>query len=304
MIQRKRRDRGKGIAATINASGYRLRACQEKGPREGDLRIGSRKVYRAFELLSEGGKRFAGFEEAGQRFFEQQAGSVRKKIGDYVRDGVLDGNDVISDWFGQIQADVFISHSHADKELAVSLAGWLSQKMSLRPFVDSYVWGHADELLREIDKDHCWSDEREVYDYNARNRSTSHVHMMLSTALTQMIDNTECIIFLNTPQSFKNESLKLSRPTQLAAEQETSSPWIYAELVATQCLRTKLQRKVLTEDSVRKAEASLESLDVRYRARTAHLTPLDDQRVTRWEATGSRGIAALDALYEMFPRGR
>jgi hypothetical protein len=262
------------------------------------------EMYRTFELLSEGGTRFADFEEAGQRFFNQQANTVRKKIGDYVREGVLDGNDVISDWFGQIQADVFISHSHADKDIAVSLAGWLNEKMGLRPFVDSCVWGHADKLLREIDKVHCWSEERGVYDYDARNRSTSHVHMMLSTALTQMIDNTECIIFLNTPQSFKNESLKSIRPSQLAAEKETSSPWIYAELVATQCLQITLKRRVLTEDSIRKAEASLESLNVRYRARTAHLTPLDDQRVTRWESTRSRGVAALDALYEMFPRGR
>lgn len=40
-----------------------------------------------------------------------------------------------------------------------------------------------------------------TYDYNLRNYTTSHVHMMLATALTEMIDNTECIMFYNTPNS-------------------------------------------------------------------------------------------------------
>jgi len=40
-----------------------------------------------------------------------------------------------------------------------------------------------------------------IYDYELRNYTTSHVHMMLSTALTEMIDNTECIMFYNTSLS-------------------------------------------------------------------------------------------------------
>ena len=69
----------------------------------------------------------------------------------------------------------------------------------------------------------------------AQVNGTSHVHMMLDTALTEMIDNTECIMFYNTPnsvlladdlQKIKNEKKKV-----------TLSPWIYHELAMTSLVR-------------------------------------------------------------------
>ena len=61
--------------------------------------------------------------------------------------------------------------------------------------------GYCDDLLRQIDNEHCKKEDGKTYDYNLRNYTTSHVHMMLSTALTEMIDKTECIMFYNTPNS-------------------------------------------------------------------------------------------------------
>ena len=51
--------------------------------------------------------------------------------------------------------------------------------------------------------------------------------MMLSTALTQMIDKTECLLFLNTPFSISTSEVV----------NETESPCIYSELAVTKMLR-------------------------------------------------------------------
>nr|MBK7064154.1 hypothetical protein [Deltaproteobacteria bacterium] len=68
----------------------------------------------------------------------------------------------------------------------------MEKTFGLTAFVDSSVWGDANELLAEIDNRFCWSDDRRTYDYRKRNNSTSHVHMMLATALSVMIDRCEC----------------------------------------------------------------------------------------------------------------
>lgn len=70
-----------------------------------------------------------------------------------------------------------------------------------------------------------------MFDYDKRNYSTSHVHMMLSIALTSMIDACETVFLLNTPQSISlEEDIK---------KEQTSSPWIYHELSTANVMRVK-----------------------------------------------------------------
>lgn len=56
-------------------------------------------------------------------------------------------------------------------------------------------------MLRQIDDKYCRNKTGDTYNYDRRNYSTSHVHMMLSTALTEMMNISECIMFFNTPNS-------------------------------------------------------------------------------------------------------
>lgn len=56
-------------------------------------------------------------------------------------DGSIDGSRMQENWFPQIEADIFISHSHQDEGLAIALAGWLYEKFRLVSFIDSCVWG-------------------------------------------------------------------------------------------------------------------------------------------------------------------
>ena len=118
--------------------------------------------------------------------------------------------------------DVFISYSHDDTDDAIFLASWLEKKCGLRVFLDYYVWGSADGLLKDIDDHYCkQADGR--YNYGRRNYSTSHVHAMLSMAIMDIINNTECCIFINSGHSIHLPSL---RKTTTA---KTLSPWIYEE---------------------------------------------------------------------------
>lgn len=151
--------------------------------------------------------------------------------------GVIDGSKLSNNWFPQMEADVFISHSHKDFDTALILAGIMVSK-NLTPFIDSCVWGYADNLLKAIDKKYCKNEGSVYYDYNKRNYSTSHVHMMLTIALTKMLYNTECLIFLNTPNSIypKNDI-----PTDYS--DATLSPWIYAEMEMTNFLKPQTKEK-------------------------------------------------------------
>lgn len=131
--------------------------------------------------------------------------------------------------------DVFISHSHDDINKVIAFAGWLHDAFGLEAFIDSCSWGYCDDLLNRIDKRYCYKPKTNTYDYDLRNYTTSHVHMMLSTALTEMIYNTECIIFFNTPQSI-NMASELDK-IKKNSKQSTISPWIYHELSMTTMLQ-------------------------------------------------------------------
>jgi len=183
--------------------------------------------------------------EVGASIYQEHEKQAKKCLKEFMYDnGHIDGTAMKSNWFQIENVDIFISHSHKDINKVKAFAGWLYDKFSLTVFIDSCAWGYCDELLREIDDKHCKKKDGKTYNYNFRNYTTSHVHMMLSTALTEMIDNTECIMFYNTPQSvslvddlktIKNEKKKV-----------TLSPWIYHELAMTSLVRTLKPDRVIS----------------------------------------------------------
>ncbi|AFM14200.1 hypothetical protein [Turneriella parva] len=213
--------------------------------------------------------------------------------------GVLNASKMQADWFPQVKADVFISHAHKDKDLAVSFAGWLHVAFGLSSFIDSCVWGHASVLQARIDKAFCYNSVTKTYDYTQRNYSTSHVHMMLATALTRMIDNCECLFFLNTPSSLTIEQA-------VKDVGKTLSPWIYHELAISQMLRPK--KKTRERRFNRFGEKHYESLEksdlqIAHHVDLSHLNTLDLGDLIKWaEACRSQtGADTLDVLYDQSP---
>lgn len=176
--------------------------------------------------------------ECGRKIYEKHEKMAKKSLKEFIYDnGNIDGTSMKSNWFQIEDVDIFISHSHKDLTKVKAFAGWLHDEFNLTAFIDSCVWGYCDNLLQQIDDAHCKKKDGKTYNYNLRNYTTSHVHMMLSTALTEMIDHTECIMFYNTPnsvsliddlQTIKREKKKV-----------TLSPWIYHELAMTSFVRIR-----------------------------------------------------------------
>jgi hypothetical protein len=222
---------------------------------------------------------------------------VEKELDKYLgKDGVLDGSKIKNDWFKSVDADIFISHSHDDQDLALKLAGWLKEKFGLTSFIDSCVWGYCNDLLQEIDREFCKTGDGS-YDYYERNFSTSHVHMMLSTALREMIDRTECIFFLNTPHSIKVEDV---------IKNKTMSPWIYSELVTTRVIRENKPIRILNENVQKSLNKKIDFaqkkyLQIKYDANLDHLHVLDYYGFQNWIDinNGEKKKDALDNLYSL-----
>ena len=129
----------------------------------------------------------------GKKMYESMKKEIDTNLENFSTNGKLDATKLSENWFPQINADIFVSHSHKDFDSALTLAGFLYKKLDLICFIDSCIWGYSNKLLKAIDVKYCKNINKNTYDYDLRNLSTSHVHMMLTVALTKMIYKTECL---------------------------------------------------------------------------------------------------------------
>lgn len=234
------------------------------------------------------------FFEAGQELFLEYEETVKKTLKSYaLKEGTLDGSVMQSNWFPQVKADIFISHSHKDEKRTIALAGWLYKTFGIKSFIDSCIWGYSNELLRLIDNKYCFQESSRTYNYNLRNYSTSHVHMMLSVALTMMIDKTECIFFLNTPNSISASSII----------DKTESPWIYSEIAMTQMIKKKIPRRHISgiEKLEKGGKLNESELRFQYDVDLSHLVNINVDTLINWQKdfTKTTPSLALDRLYEL-----
>ena len=131
---------------------------------------------------------FIPYYKKGKNNFDAKKIEIEANLDVYLQpDNKLNAKEIINNWFPTIDANIFISHSHKDEKLAISLSGWLKEQFGLTSFIDSCVWGYSDDLLRKLDDEYCFQKINNTYSYKKRNNSTSHVHTMLTTALSNMI---------------------------------------------------------------------------------------------------------------------
>lgn len=235
----------------------------------------------------------------GEEMLNSNTTKVQNDLKSYICEAeYLDGSLMQKTWFPQVNANIFISHSHKDERLIVSLAGWLYKELEITSFVDSSIWGYAEDLLKIIDKEYCVksqdADGSIIYNYEKRNCSTSHVHMMLSMALAKMIDKTECLFFVNTPSS-----ILLS---DTIGDTYTLSPWIYAELQMSEIIRHK-KLKEYRPVIIEKFAKEMAALNIKYEAKLDHLTNLNSQDLLHLQQsvqknTSRTSLDVLDMLYD------
>lgn len=228
--------------------------------------------------------------------YNNESVAIHKSIDSYIGvDGIIDADKVQEDWFEEIQADVFISHSHDDYDNAIRFAALLD-RYGISCFVDSLVWGYCNTLLEQIDDRYCLiktsGSHSKHYRYKDCVFSSAHVHTMLNSSLMKMMDKCECIMFLDTPQSIS---------TVDTIQKKTASPWIYSELLYTSLIkRKKLEEYRLVHGDHYSLESSLK---VQYTVTTEGMVSLSREELAMWLyrmdylKNQNRLIDGLDELY-------
>ncbi|MBV7268953.1 hypothetical protein [Winogradskyella luteola] len=234
----------------------------------------------------------------GKNLFNNYKSKINENLRvKFKKDEIIDGSATQKEWFPQIECDIFLSHSHKDIEKAKHFAGWVKNKLDLKVFIDSIIWGNVNELLKEIDNEYCYDKKKKTYSYEKRNITTSHAHMMLINAISEMMHKTECLMFFETLNSI---SIK-------KAIHETESPWIYSELFLSKILKqnNNITRKktMLFSEQIRKSYDLNENFKITYETDTSHLIELSSMDLKNWNNLSNnvenKNSHPLDILYIM-----
>lgn len=258
----------------------------------------------SFKNMAEiGSLDFDFYKRYGELILKDQKDQCSAQLKKYIKDGIIDGTNLEKDWFPQIKADIFISHSHKDKALANALAGWLYTKFKLNCFIDSNAWGYVDELLEMINEE--YSEKRKdssggyIYNYKKCNIAASHVNMMLCMALQKMIDKTEVTFVLNTENSIKKYAD--------VYDTSTFSPWIYSEIICTQIVRNKELSEYRKGKGIVHFNESYEvngAYQAAYEVSLDHLKDINTFKLSEWANKWSNvkdksNRYSLDELYKI-----
>ena len=233
----------------------------------------------------------------GESVLEDNTSKISSSLEKYIKaNGHLDGDKLSGDWFPVIDTDVFISHSHKDETNALLLAGFLKEQFGLNAFIDSTVWGNIKDLQEKVDEP-LYNYSTHTYDYDKRNQTTAYVHLLLSTALTKMLDNSEALFFLSTPQSVHS----IEDPV-------TSSVWIYHEILTSRMLRQKyptrthLSQRCFASGGIVEARVA-DGYTMDFKIDISDFKTINQESINLWETkrlhTSSR-VHSLDILYHLF----
>jgi hypothetical protein len=220
---------------------------------------------------------------------------------------VLDAKGLADILFPAKQAHIFLSHSHRDEDNAIKFAIAM-EKRNVKVFIDSCVWGSVDNILDAVNEKYSDSevvDDQKYFSHRKCDLAAAAVHMLLTTELNKMIDETECFVFLNTKQS-----VQIRERGQEIGRMLTLSPWIYSELSFSARVRAKkLSRKRLPrprrfsvrEDCMQNVFFLESSAVFGFDVNTEHLpTITGDELRAHFMRSSYRGSDYLDSLYYQY----
>ncbi len=129
-------------------------------------------------------------------------------------DIILNHNEIKEVFFSPFEpqlkdAQVFLSHSHVDKNKALKVKNYLESETNHRVFIDSLFWDYKNNVLKEIKKHHI--DVSRIEDAFT---------LILRESLQNMIEKCPYFVFLQSNNSVSNQGLS----------RITYSAWIYEEL--------------------------------------------------------------------------
>lgn len=239
--------------------------------------------------------------DTGKIILTSHKNTVKSKLDRFVDydTGIINGDLLEKELFKEIKADVFLSHSHSDERLAVTFAGWLKTYFNLTAFVDSCVWEYANDILEEINNRYNLirkeSDGSKTYSHNKANYAASHVYLMLNSALNNMINKTECFMFIDTKQScFYMDKDKASG--------KTLSPWIYSEIVMANTMKTSDLKRAYQLTEFAHSEIR-NQLQISHNLDFSTFVDLDSSDLDIWKKNKKDNVHPLDTLYYIKAKG-
>ncbi|MGT0106482.1 TIR domain protein [Helicobacter pylori] len=183
-----------------------------------------KKITKAFKVDLDSSKNQNIILKPSARPFNNQAhqvNEVAKKIYELIRDAkhsndgiILNHNKIKEAFFSPFKpqlknAQVFLSHSHADKNKALKVKNYLEEDLDAeRVFIDSLFWDYKDDVLNKLAE----------YDYISRIKDA--FTLILRESLEYMIKKCPYFVFLQSNNSVSNQGLS----------HITYSAWIYEEL--------------------------------------------------------------------------
>ncbi len=149
-----------------------------------------------------------------------QVNEVAKKIYELIEgakhsnDGIiLNHNEIKEAFFSPFKpqlkdAQVFLLHSHTDKNKALKVKNYLESETNRRVFIDSLFWDYKDDVLNEL------------AEYDDTSKIEDAFTLILRESLEDMSKKCPYFVFLESKNSVSNQGLS----------QITYSAWIYEEL--------------------------------------------------------------------------
>ena len=251
-------------------------------------------MFRAFDLRldkDEFGDCFGYYEKIGAEILSTHKQTFSQNMIRSLK-GNLSGTELQDALFSPANVHIFISHSHNDLSLARALAGWLKAELGVVAFVDSNVWGSADKLHMDLVKEACAN--RFILNKQAVCQIYGqHVHMMLAVAIQKMIDSTEVLFFLNTPNSI---STKL--PQGKGVRARTQSPWLYYEISCAEMARSKNIEEYRGKQIVNESLGIMR--DIEYDVEMSRFMSIDVYTLIEWvDIFRENNEHPLDVLYRV-----
>ncbi|WRD24230.1 toll/interleukin-1 receptor domain-containing protein [Helicobacter pylori] len=150
----------------------------------------------------------------------------------YSNDGiVLNHNKIKEAFFSPFKpqlktVQVFLSHSHADKNKALKVKGYLEEDLDAEcVFIDSLFWDYKDDVLNKL------------AEYDNISRIEDAFTLILRESLEYMIKKCPYFVFLQSNNSVSNQGLS----------QITYSAWIYEELRIAHSISSESRLTIMME---------------------------------------------------------
>ncbi|WP_120815793.1 toll/interleukin-1 receptor domain-containing protein [Helicobacter pylori] len=171
-----------------------------------------------------------------------QVSEVAEKIHELIKNArysndniVLKRNEIKEAFFSPFKpqlknAQVFLSHSHADRNKALEVKDYLESQTKRKVFIDSLFWDYKDDVLNKLA-------EYAEYDDNDISVIEDAFTLILRESLQDMIEKCPYFVFLQSKNSVSNQGLSCI----------TYSAWIYEELKIAHSISSESRLTIMME---------------------------------------------------------